>query len=232
MTIVVQPDPKPPVRRNASTKRGNGKTVPEKIARIENAKRIRQAELEARAQEARDKIAAEIELRREAAATRKFDLYDAQEKRRAPQFQIDQTPTLAILGSLAAITFIATAILTADGTIGAAASARFAIDWFGYILFGAFEVAILAFMLIYYIQGSRIDHDGNPVKAGKWFVAMIAASALTVLLSAYHVLDVYDYAWTDIDMWFGIGIRLAVAVFFVVLSKGIASVLFAKAVRL
>jgi hypothetical protein len=234
MTIVVQPEPKPPANRGGRPRgsRGNGKTAREKIARIENAKLVRQAEIEAQAQAARDKIAAEIELRREAAQVRKFDLYDAQEKARAPQFQIDQRGTLYVLGSLAIITFLTTAILTADGTIGAAESARFAFPAFGFILFGAFEVAILAFMLMYYVLGSRVDYDGNRVKSVQWFVAMIVASSLTVLLSAYHVLDLYGYDWLNVDMWFGIGIRLAVAVFFVLTSKGVANVLFAKAVNL
>ena len=222
------PEPAAPVKR----RRGNGKTARERLNRIETQRRVREAELEAQAQAARDRIKAEIETRRAAAQARKFDLYDAQEKARAPQFQIDQRATLYILGALAGITFIATAILTADGTIGAAASARFAVPWFGYILFGAFEVAILAFMLMYYVLGSRVDYDGNPVKSTQWFVAMIVSAGLTVALSAYHVLDIYGWEWSNVDMWIGIGIRLAVAVFFVAVSKGSATTIFAKSVKL
>jgi hypothetical protein len=229
MTIAIQ-EPNPPGRPRGS--RGNGKTAREKLARIENQKRVRAAEIEAQAQAARDKVRAEIELRREAAAIRKFDLYDAQERARAPQFQIDQRGTLYLLAGLAVVTFLTTAILTADGTIGAAASAKFAFPAFGFILFGAFEVAILAFMLMYYVLGSRVDYDGNRIKSVQWFVAMVVTSAITVLLSLYHVLDLYEYEWLSVDMWVGIGIRVAVAVFFVLVSKGIATVLFARAVSL
>lgn len=226
--LVATPEPKPQPR----ARRGNGKTAREKLARIEAARQVRAAEIEAQGQAARDKIRAEIETRREAAQVRKFELYDEQEKARAPQFQIDQRGTLYLLGALAAVTFLATAILTADGTIGAAASARFAVPWFGYILFGAFEIAILAFMLMYYVLGSRVDYDGKRIKSTQWFVAMVVAAGFTVLLSAYHVLDVYGWEWTNVDMWIGIGIRLTVAVFFVAVSKGIATTIFAKSVNL
>lgn len=161
------------------------------------------------------------------------DRYAKQEAKRASQFQIDQPGTLFLLVGLAAFTFLTTAVLTADGTIGSSVAARFAFEWMGFLLFGAFEVAILAFMLMYYVLGSRINIEtGEREKATRWFVAMVAVSALTVLLSAYHVLDLYDYDWLSIDMWFGIGIRLAVSTLFVLVSKGISGVLFARAVRL
>lgn len=235
MSIAVQqqePVAIPEVKATPTRRRGNGKTAREKLERMENQRKVRAAELEAQAQAARDRVAAEISFRREAQQNRIFEMYDAQEKARAPQFQIDQRGTLYVLGALAAVTFIATAILTADGTIGAAASARFAVPWFGYILFGAFEVAILAFMLMYYVLGSRVDHNGNRLKSTQWFVAMIVAAGLTVALSAYHVLDVYNWEWSNVDMWIGIGIRLSVALFFVAVSKGIATTIFARSVTL
>lgn len=240
MTIVVQQQPEEKAVAGRRGTRGNGKTEKEmqaRLGRIDAQKQIKravaQAELEAQAAKAQSELAIKIAERREAQASRVLEVYEHQEKKRAPQFQIDQTPVLALLGALAAITFLTTAALTADGTIGAAEAAMFALPWFGFILFGAFEVAILAFMLTYYVQGSRIDiQTGKPIPATKWFVAMIAASALTVILSAYHVLDLYAYDWNSIDMWIGIGIRLTVAVFFVLVSKGIASVLFAKAIAL
>ena len=220
------------VKATPTRRRGNGKTAREKLERLESQRKVRAAELEAQAQAARDRVAAEISFRREAQQNRIFEMYDAQEKARAPQFQIDQRGTLYVLGALAAVTFIATAILTADGTIGAAASAKFAVPWFGYILFGAFEVAILAFMLMYYVLGSRVDYNGNRLKSTQWFVAMIVAAGLTVALSAYHVLDVYNWEWSNVDMWIGIGIRLSVALFFVAVSKGIATTIFARSVTL
>ena len=103
----------------------------------------------------------------------------------------------------------------------------------GFVLFGAFEVGILVFLLIYYIRGSRIHIvSGKRLRANHWFVAAVAVSALTVALSAYHVMDLYDYDFTSIDLWVGIGIRVAVSVLFVALSKGIAGVLFAQALDL
>jgi len=184
------------------------------------------------AERAEARAAALIATRQEAEQQRKIDLYERQEAKRAPQFQIDQKPTLILLMILTGITFVATAVLTADGTIGAAAAAEFITTEMAFVLFGAYEVAILAFMMFYYMIGSRTDYDGNPIPAGHWFVAMVVASTMTALLSVYHVLDIYNYAWTEIDMWVGVAIRLSVSVFFVVVSKGAASALFARAVRL
>jgi hypothetical protein len=158
--------------------------------------------------------------------------YAAQEAKRAPQAQIDQAVTLWVLIGLAAVTFVATAILTADGTIAAAEAASFAFDWMAFVLFGAVEVAILAFMLMYYVKGSRVEYDGTPVKAVQWFVAMVFAASVAVALSVYHVLDEYDFDFSDVDMYVGIVIRLVVSLLFVFVSKGLASTIFARAVRL
>lgn len=215
-----------------AVRRPHSKTARKKLDSIERKRLIHAAELEARAQAAQDNMRAEIEKRREVALNRKLDLYDAQEAARAPQFQIDQRATLYVLGALTVITFITTAILTADGTIGAAQAAKFALPAFGFILFGAFEVAILMFMLMYYVLGSRVDYDGNRVPHVRWFVAMVVATSLTAILSVYHVLDVYGWQVSNVNMWVGAGIRLAVAVFFVLCSKGLATTLFAKAVQL
>lgn len=236
MTVVVgqyeeQPKKNPGGRPRGST--GNGKTLKEikdrqerNLARIEFETVTNEARAEA---ENAQRIA---ELRAESRA-RVAEAYIAQEKARAPQFQIDQKPVLWILIGLAAITFVATAFLTADGTIGASAAARFATDWMGFIVFGVFEIATLAFMLMYYMRGSRIDIvTGERVQAVQWFVAMVLASVVTVGLSAYHVLDLYGYDITSIDLWVGIGIRVIASFFFVLVAKGIAGTLFAKAVQL
>lgn len=227
MTIEVPMSQPEPVNKGGRPKgsTGNGKTAAERIARAKQTAAVQIAEAEAAAKQA------EAQRRRDQ-VERTARLFTEQEAKRAPQFQIDQRATLTLLGALALVTFIATAILTADGTIGSSVAARFASPVFGFILFGAFEVAILAFMLIYYVLGSRIDNDGNPVKATRWFVAMIGAATITVALSVYHVLDLYNYEWLNVDMWVGIFIRLVVALFFVVVSKGIATVLFARAIRL
>lgn len=229
MTIATQ-EPRRGGRPKGSV--GNGKTVKEKLARIDNQRAIASAELEAQAERARAEIAIRIAERKQKQAEAVLQRYEGQEARRTEQVQIDQPITLKILIGLAVVTFITTAVLTADGTIGSAAAAQFASPVFSFILFGAFEVAILAFMLMYYVLGSRVEYDGTPVKATRWFVAMIVASSVTVGLSLYHVLDVYDYAWTSIDMWVGVGIRVIVALFFVVIAKGIASTIFAKAIQL
>lgn len=235
MTLVTI-DPNDKSKKQAVRRRGNGKTVNERVERAKRNFDVERTELEIAAERAQLTVLQEITRRKELQRARVNDLYAKQEEKRAPQRQIDQSFVLWLLIGLAALTFVTTAMLTADGTIGAAASARFAVPWFSYILFGAFEIAILAFMLMYYVLGSRVEtsgkREGKPVRAGQWFFAMIVTASLTVSLSVYHVLDLYNYDFTSVDMWFGIGIRLAVAVFFVLISKGIAGVVFAKAIRL
>jgi len=185
------------------------------------------------AERAEARAAAAMANQRTAEQQRKIALYEAQESKRAPQFQIDQTPVLWTLGGLGIATFITTAALTADGTVGSALVARYAVGWFSFLLFGAVEIAILAFMLMYYILGSRVDLvTGKRKAAWQWFAASIFASAVAVGLSAYHVVDLYDFDWSNPDLWVGVGIRLVTSLFFVLISKGFASVLFAKAIRL
>ena len=246
MTMATIEPAQPPANRGGRPKgsKGNGKLLEDRLARIDRRKQtglaeieesraIAQARLEQQAEKARADLAVQISERATRQANRVIEKYEQQEAARSPQFQIDTRVTLGILVSLAVITFITTAMLTADGTIGAAAAARFAIDWFGFVLFGVFEVATLAFMLMYYVRGSRIDIiTGDRIPASQWFVAMLFASGLTVALSTYHVLDLYDYDWGSIEMWVGIGIRVTASLFFVLISKGIAGVLFAKALDL
>lgn len=235
MTVV--PTSKPEVAVSGNTggrprgSTGNGKSLKEIAAREERRLARLSAEQSIREAQAASADLNRISELRIAQRERKHTAYTQQEAKRAPQFQIDQRATLYLLGAFAAVMFITTAILSADGTIGAAASAHYAFPWFGYLLFGAVEVAVLVFMLTYYVLGSRVDHDGNPVKAGHWFFAMVIASFVAVGLSVFHVLDVYKFDWTSVEMWVGVGIRLATTVFFVIVSKAVATVLFAKAVR-
>lgn len=224
--------------------KGNGKSHNERVARVQRkselarleiaeSRAVAKAELERDAERLRSNIAVQIAQRTNSQAQRVIDTYEAQEQKRAPQLQIDQTPIFWILISIAVAVFLATAALTADGTIGAAEAARFSIPWFSYILFFVFEASTLGFMLMYYVRGSRIDIlTGERIKSGQWFFAMIVSAVLTVVLSTYHVLDLYEYDWLNVDMWFGVGIRVTAATFFVLISKGIAGVIFAKALDL
>lgn len=229
MTMVTRPDPGKPT----PTAKNSGTRVMRELVAREDRKLVR-IKLEQQANEARaqaDDINRLIAIRAQQKEA-KFSLHTKQEAVRAPQFQIDQRVTLLLLLILTAVMFIATAVLSADGTIGASTAAHYGIGWFGYLLFGAVEVAVLVFMLTYYVLGSRTDYDGKKVVSWHWFLAMIIASFVAVALSVFHVLDVYKFDWTSVDMWVGVGIRLASTVFFVVCSKAAATVLFAKAIRL
>lgn len=226
VTIATQ-DPKSPSKAVVSTRRKQQimEVADRKLTRIKLDQQASAALAEA---EDMKRIIAIRAKQKEA----KFTLHEKQEAVRAPQFQIDQRPVLILLLVLTGIMFAASAILSADGTIGASTAAHYGVGWFGYLLFGAVEVAILVFMLAYYILGSRTDYEGQPIPAGQWFFAMIVASALAVALSVYHVLDLDKFNWTSVSMWVGVAIRLSVTVFFVVCSKAAATILFAKPVNL
>lgn len=162
----------------------------------------------------------------------KHERYLTQEKARAPRVQIDQKITMYVLVVIGGLVFVATAALTADGTVGSAAAARYAVPWFSFLMFFATEVAVLGLLLIYYMVGSRVDDEtGEPNRAGRWFTGSVIASGIAAGLSVYHVLHLYGYDWLNVDMWVGSAIRLTTTVFFVVISKGLANVIFAKALR-
>jgi hypothetical protein len=226
MTIVIPSSP-----NNQPAKRGNGKTLKEMREREERKlAKIRFDQQATEAVSAAEEISKITEIRARQ-KDRVFEVYDKQEAKRAPQFQIDQAFTLWLLIGLAAVMFIATAVLTADGTIGAATSARYFTPALGYVLFGSIEVAVLVFMLLYYVRGSRVDYDGKRVSSWQWFAAMVAASVAAAGLSIYHVMDLYGFDLSSGEMWVGVGIRTITSVFFVLVSKGLASVIFAKAVQ-
>lgn len=226
MTMVTRPEPgKPAAQQPMRQKRELAARADRQLTRIKLDQQTAQAR--AAAEEMNRTLAIRAKQR-----SAKIDLHEKQEAVRAPQFQIDQRGTLYLLMGLSVIMFLATAVLSADGTIGASATAHYAAGWFGYLLFGAVEIAVLVFMLTYYVLGSRTDYDGNRVRAGHWFFAMIVASFVAVGLSVFHVLDVYRFNWTSVEMWVGVAIRLASTVFFVVVSKASATVLFARPVQL
>lgn len=229
-TMTMMTTPNPGGRPKGTT--GNGKSAKERISRAKREFEVEQHKADLEAQRVEAALARAKAERRADQAKRVHELYVLQEKKRAPQFQIDQRGTLILLASLAAVMFVTTAVLTADGTIGSSVAAQYAFGWFGFLLFGAIEVAILVFLLVYYVSGSRINHDGTPVRATQWFVAMIVASVVAVAASVYHVLNLYSYEWTSIDLWVGVGLRLTTTVFFVLIAKAVAKVLFATAVRL
>lgn len=160
------------------------------------------------------------------------DRYIAQERKRATRQQIDQPATLNILISLTVASFLASAVLVAEGTALVAQYMVLPFAWFGYLVFGSVEVAILALMLLYLLIGSRPD-EADPTKPGKatrWFVAMSVFVGITIICQVFKTLDGWDYAWTEPRMWVGVLLSTVVPLSYVLISKGLSTAVFARAI--
>lgn len=162
------------------------------------------------------------------------DRYIQQEAKRATRQQIDQPATLKILIALTVLSFVSSAVLVAEGTALVAQYMIFpkGFESFGYLVFGSVEVAILALMLLYLLVGSRPDEldPSKPAPANRWFVAMGVFVGITVLCQVFKTLDGWEYAWTEPKMWVGIVLSTIVPLSYVLISKGLSTAVFARAI--
>lgn len=154
------------------------------------------------------------------------DRWIAQEQKRAHRFQIDQNGTLYLLVTLVGLSFLATAALTADGTIASAAYAQLQFGWMSVLYFAALEIAALAFLILYLVIGSR-----EAERPALWFKLLVADTILIVGTNVFHVLDAYGFDWDSPELWAGVVLRSVVPVFFVLLGHGLSEAVFAKAVK-
>lgn len=153
----------------------------------------------------------------------KIQRYERQETKRATRMQIDQNVTLWLLVGLAAVTFVTSAILTAAGTVDVAIeSMQLPAPWMALLVFGAIEVAILVFLLVYILRGSRGQ------SAGHWFFAMIGAASVTVAAQIYHVARGHNFDLTNPDLYAGTILAVVIALSFVLVSKAVAGSVFSE----
>lgn len=159
----------------------------------------------------------------------KVDRYLEQERNRAVRPQIDQLWTLWVLVGLSILSFITSAVLVANGTIAVATFMGLAIAWMAWLVFGAIELMILVTLLGYLIIGSRIDEEtGKPADASLWFWVMVSFSAITILANGFHTLEHWNFAWGEPRMWAGIVLSMIVPFSFILVSKMLSVVVFAK----
>jgi hypothetical protein len=162
------------------------------------------------------------------------DRFIAQEKKRAQRWQIDQNGTLIVLGILAVVSFIGSAILVADGTVHVAQFMILGAEWMGFMVFASIEVAILALMLLYLLVGSRPDEldPSKPANATRWFVAMSVFVGITVISQVFKTIDGWGYEWAEPRMWVGVLLSVIVPLSYVLISKGLSTAVFARAIFL
>jgi hypothetical protein len=162
-----------------------------------------------------------------------YERYLAQESKRAPRPQIDQNATLYLSIVLTVITFLASAALVANGTIAVATFMGLAFEWLAWLVFGALEVAILTFLLFYLMIGSRSEDQGGGDKAARpWFGLMIGFSAIVILANGFHAIEYWDYDWNEPRLYVGMILAMVVPLSYVLVSKGLSTVVFAKPIKM
>lgn len=162
-----------------------------------------------------------------------IDRYLQQESRRATRPQIDQNGTLYLSIALTVITFLASAALVANGTIAVAAYMGLAYEWLAWLVFGALEVAILTFLLFYLMIGSRsVEQGGGDRAAAPWFALMVSWSAIVIIANGFHAIEFWNFDWTEPRLYVGTLLAMIVPLSYVLVSKGLSTVVFAKPIKM
>lgn len=162
-----------------------------------------------------------------------MERYLQQESKRATRPQIDQNGTLYLSIALSVITFLASAALVANGTIAVAIFMGLAADWLAWLVFGALEVAILTFLLFYLMIGSRSEEQGGGEKSARlWFRLMVAFSGIVILANGFHAVEYWDFQWAEPRMYVGMVLAMIVPLSYVLVSKGLSTVVFAKPIKI
>jgi hypothetical protein len=162
-----------------------------------------------------------------------MERYLQQESKRATRPQIDQNGTLYLSITLTVITFIASAALVANGTIAVAAFMGLAFDWLAWLVFGALEVAILTFLLFYLMIGSRSEEQGGGERAARpWFALVVAFSGIVIIANGFHAIEYWNFDWSEPRLYVGAVLAMIVPLSYVLVSKGLSTVVFAKPIKM
>lgn len=163
---------------------------------------------------------------------KKVARYEAQEEKRAPKIQVDQSVVLIswILGI--AIAFIASAIVSFNGITSVAKFVGLSQAWMGSLFFFFVEIMYLLFLIAYLILSSRIDEDGAPESVRGAFWGMVSFGGIAVLANGFHTFDYWQWAWSEPRMWAGAVLSISAPIAIISASKMASRVVFAKAVKL
>lgn len=178
----------------------------------------------------RDRTASGRAVARE--AKKRVERYEAQESKRAPRIQVDQSVVLTswILGI--AIAFLASAIVSFNGITSVATFVGLSQAWMASLFFFFVEIMYLLFLIAYLILASRIDEDGVPENVRGAFWGMVSFGGIAVLANGFHTFDYWEWAWAEPRMWAGVILSISAPVAIISASKMASRVVFAKAVRL
>jgi hypothetical protein len=178
----------------------------------------------------RDRTASGRAVARE--TKKRVERYEAQESKRAPRIQVDQSVVLTswILGI--AIAFLASAIVSFNGITSVATFVGLSQAWMASLFFFFVEIMYLLFLIAYLILASRIDEDGVPENVRGAFWGMVSFGGIAVLANGFHTFDYWEWAWEEPRMWAGVILSISAPIAIISASKMASRVVFAKAVKL
>ena len=172
----------------------------------------------------RSKPAAQI------AKEQQLSRYQAQEAKRAPKVQIDQSVVLWIWVVGILVAFVTSAIVSFNGITAVAEFVGLSQAWMGGLFFFFIELMYLLFLIAYLLLSSRVDETGKKEKTFGAIVGMFAFGGVAVLANGFHTINYWNYNVLEPRMWAGIVLSMAAPLAIISASKMASRVVFAKAI--
>jgi hypothetical protein len=162
----------------------------------------------------------------------KMKRYKRQESKRADLVQIDQNVVLYSLIGISAVVFVTSGVISFNGMTSVAefVGSLPGWEWIRYMFFGGVEVAIIGFLGLYLLAGSREDADPKSVKLN--FGVMVGLSMIAVFANMFHTFDFWKWNWVEPRMYAGVVLSTVIPLSFIFISKQLSDVVFAKAISL
>jgi len=165
-------------------------------------------------------------------ANNKMDLYEAQEKKRAPKVQIDQKIVLWSWIVGIGIAFVSSAIVSFNGITSVAYFVGLSAEWMASLFFFFIELMYLLFLIAYLVLASRVDEEGKDEKTLGAIFGMVMFGGIAVLANGFHTFDYWEWNWYEPRMWAGIILSVSAPIAIISASKMASRVVFAKAIRI
>ena len=164
--------------------------------------------------------------------TKREELYELQESKRAAKIQVDQKLMLLGWTLAVAVAFVSSAIVSFNGITAVAQFVGLSASWMAGLFLFFIELMYIIFLIAYLLLSSRVDENGKPEKTGGALAGMISFAAIAVGANAFHTLDFWDWNTSNPQMWAGVVLSIAAPIAIISASKMASRVVFAKAIKL
>jgi len=159
--------------------------------------------------------------------------FDAQEGKRAPRLQVDQTKVMTAWLVTIGVGFLTSAVISFNGITAISAYVGLSAQWMQYLFFFFVELMYLIFLVAYLVLSSRIDEvTGMPEKTLVVQVWMYLFAGIAIASNGFHTLDFWEFAYTEPRLWAGFVLSVAAPLAIISASKLASRVIFARAVSL